>query len=97
MDPWQIVLGAVGIVGALIGAIYVTGQRRDDKQDERVGRNEAAVREHDKAIAELRTDMTNVKAEVRSLREMRHEIIEQCTHALAEWYQKVVDMIAKLK
>jgi hypothetical protein len=68
MDPWQIVLGAVGIVGALIGAIYVAGQRRDDKQDERVGRNEAAVREHDKAIAELRTDMTNVKAEVERMK-----------------------------
>jgi hypothetical protein len=55
------------------------------------------VREHDKAIAELRTDMTNVKAEVRSLREMRHEIIEHCSRAISDFYTDSIKRLGELR
>lgn len=58
------------------------------------------VKEDSKAHERIATleERTSVQGdEIKSLRDMRHEIVEHCTHALAEWYQKVVEMIAKLK
>jgi hypothetical protein len=104
MDPWQIIGAAVVIVCALIGVIYWAGQHRDDKQDARFDTDEASFREHvrddlkaHERLTVVETKVESLAAEVKALRDMRHQIIEHCTKALAEWYQKVVEMISKLK
>lgn len=98
---WIIGLAAT-IVCALVGAIYMAGQGRDDKQDARFDRNEEAFKEHgkeDSAIHErvvrLETDMATVKGEVKALRDMRHEIIEHTTRAISEWYASVIEQLGK--
>jgi hypothetical protein len=41
--------------------------------------------------------MTNVKAEVRSLREMRHEIIEHCSRSISDFYTDSIKRLAELR
>lgn len=97
MEPWQIVASAFGVICGLVGVIYYAGQSRDDKQDSRAERNEHTLTEHDRAIAELKTDMATVKAEVRSLREMRHEIIEHCTRSISDFYTDSIKRLSELR
>lgn len=46
-------------------------------------------------LATLEERSTQHGLEIRTLRDMRHEIMEHVTQALASWYQKVVEMIRK--
>lgn len=46
-------------------------------------------------LATLEERSTQHGQEIRSLRDMRHEIMEHVTQALASWYQRVVEMIRK--
>jgi hypothetical protein len=48
-------------------------------------------------VATLEERTNTQGGEIKSLREMRHEIIEHCSQALAEWYTKVVEMIGRMK
>lgn len=104
MDPWQVIGIAVAIVCALIGVIYLAGQSRDDKQDARADKDEQALREHARddvraheRLTAVETKVETLTTEVRSLREMRHDIIEQVSHSLASWYTDILKTIDKWK
>lgn len=104
METWQILSGVVFvIVCGLVGVIYYAGQSRDDKQDRRADRNERSIADHirddtqaHERLTRVETKVDALQTEVRSLRDMRHEIMEHTSHALASWYQKIVEMISKL-
>lgn len=57
-------------------------------------KEDTSVRER---VATLEERSSTHGDEIKSIRNMRHEIIEHCTEALAQWYQRVIEMIAKLK
>lgn len=104
MDAFGVAGIAITIIGGLVGVIYLAGQHRDDKQDARFDTDEATLKEHvrddvkaHERLVVVETKVESLETEVKALRDMRHQIIEHCTKALAEWYQKVVEMIAKLK
>lgn len=78
---WILGIVVTVVIGVAVGLFIHV--KEDSKVHERV------------ATLEERTNTQG--GELKSLREMRHEIIEHCTQALAEWYQKVIEMIAKLK
>lgn len=46
-------------------------------------------------ITEIATDMRSMKEEILRLRDMRHEIIEHTTQALAEWHSEIIEKIKK--
>lgn len=98
---WVIGLAA-GIVCALVGIIYWAGQGRDDKQDARFERDEKAVSDHIKEdasmherIVRVETKVETLEAEVGKIRDMRHEIIEHTTKAIAEWYTNIIERFKK--
>lgn len=102
MESWQVFVISLGVIGSLIGVIYWAGQNRDDKQDARFDQNEANLKEHirediraHERLTAVETKVEHLQTEVRSLRNMRHEIIEQCSRSLADWYAKVIEMISK--
>jgi hypothetical protein len=104
MDPWQIIGFAVVVVCGLVGVIYWAGQSRDDKQDARAERNEEAIREHvredvraHERLTAVETKVENLQIEVRSLREMRHEIIEQCTRSISDFYTDSIKRLSELR
>lgn len=93
---------AIGIVLALIGLVWGLIKTRQDKAEERQERADGRLASHvvdDTAIHErvvrLETDMFTLKDEVKSLREMRHEIMTHTTQSLASWYASVVETISK--
>lgn len=100
----EIAIAVFAVVSALVGLIYKLGQSRDDKQDRRAERTEKSIADHVRDDAQAHERLTRVETkvealqtEVRSLRDMRHEIMQHTSAALASWYQKVVEMISKLK
>lgn len=100
MEAWQLVTIALGVICGLIGVIYYAGQSRDDKQDARFEKNEATVKEHirDDILAHERlkaveTKVETLQTEVKTLRDMRHDIIEQVSHSLASWYTSILKEI----
>jgi hypothetical protein len=104
MEAWQIALAALGIIGALCGVIYWAGQSRDDKQDERAERMEERIEkverdigEHGHAIARLDERTETERREIGKLRDMRHEIIEQCSRSISEFYTDSVKRITELR
>lgn len=104
MDPWQIIGIAVVIVSGLVGVIYWAGQSRDDKQDVRFERNEEAfhkldekVSAHAERIRALETQAANNKEEIGKLREMRHEIVEQCARSIADFYTDSIKRLGDIK
>jgi predicted transcriptional regulator len=104
MDPWQIIGAAVVIVCGLVGVIYWAGQTRDDKQDARFDKDEAKLDTHirddieaHERLKAVETKVENLQIEVRSLREMRHEIIEQCSRSISDFYTDSVKRIADLR
>lgn len=104
MDPWQIVSVAVVIVAGLVGVIYWSGQSRDDKQDERAERIEERIEkvEHDvgelgHSIARLDERTETDRGEIRKLRDMRHEIIEQCSRSISDFYNDSIRRLSELR
>jgi hypothetical protein len=102
MEAWQIAASAFAVICGLVGIIYWAGQNRDDKQDARFTTNETNLKEHirediraHERLTAVETKVEHLQSEVGKLRDMRHEIIEQCTRALADWYSKVIEMINK--
>lgn len=45
--------------------------------------------------SEMATNIATIKEEIARLRDMRHEIIEHTTRALAEWHGDIVDRLKK--
>lgn len=104
MDPWQILGTAVVIVCGLVGVIYWAGQSRDDKQDtraerieERIERVENVVGEYGHTIARLQERSETDRQEIGKLREMRHEIIEQCSRSISEFYTDSMKRLTELR
>lgn len=104
MDPWQVIGIAVVIVCGLVGVIYWSGQSRDDKQDQRAERIEHRIEqvehqvaEHGKAIARMDERTDTQGKEIHKIREMRHEIIEQCSRSISDFYTDSVKRIAELR
>jgi len=103
MEPWAWAIILPVIIG-LIGVIYTAGQRRDDKQDVRMEKNEQAFDDKVKADAALheRVVRTETKVEINvdeiaKLRDMRHSILDDVTKTLAGWYSEIMDQIRKWK
>jgi hypothetical protein len=93
---------AISVIGGLIYVIYLQGQHRDDKQDERAAGNEKAFDEHvrdDVAAHErlraVETEVANLKAEVSGLRQRWHDLRSEITHTLSTWYVEIIEKIKK--
>lgn len=96
MEPWAWAI-FVTITIALIGAVWLLFRAKVERTEARLDDHvKDDIKAHERLTA-VETEVANIKQEVRALRDMRHEIIEHCTQALASWYQRVVEMIAKLK
>jgi hypothetical protein len=52
---------------------------------------------HHERIATLEERTNSHGQEIRSLRDMRHEIIEQCTRSISDFYTDSVKRIAELR
>jgi hypothetical protein len=79
----QWVLGMVitGVIGIAVGLFIHV--KEDSKQHERI------------ATLEERTHSQG--QEIRGLRDMRHEIIEQCTRSIADFYTDSLKRLAELR
>lgn len=104
MDAWQIIGIAVVIVTGLVGVIYWSGQSRDDKQDaraermeQRIEKVEQDVSQHGHSIARLDERTGTDREEIGKLRDMRHEIIEQCSRSISNFYIDAVKRVDELK
>jgi len=102
MEPWIVVI-AVSIVSGLIGIIYLAGQSRDNKQDERAERNEKALADHSKEdtriherVVRLETTVEAHDKELGKLRDMRHDILDSVTKTLAGWYSEIMEAMRRM-
>lgn len=91
---WVIGL-SLGIIGALIGAIFLIGRARDDRQDEIISEHIHEDMKTHERVVRIETEVSVLKEEVKALRKMRHEIIEHTTKAISEWYVTIMDRIRK--
>ena len=90
MEPWQWAV-AVPIALALIGLIARLASRGPDRTEKRLDDHIAEdVKVHERVV-KIETEVSTLKEEVRSLREMRHEILENVTKTLASWYTSIID------
>lgn len=79
----QWILGVlITVVVGIAGGLYLH-TKEDSKRDERLATLEERSREHG--------------TEIRSLRDMRHEIIEQCTHSISNFYVDAMKKLDELK
>jgi len=93
---------AAGIVCALVGVIYWSGQSRDDKQDARFERDEKAFNDHSREdasmherIVRVETKVETLEGEMSKVRDMRHDILDKVTRALGEWYVNILERLKK--
>ena len=82
-DILQWILGIVitGVIGLAVGLFVHV--KEDSKHHERI------------ATLEERTHSQS--QEIRSLRDMRHEIIEQCTRSISDFYADSIKRLAELR
>lgn len=92
MDALWVIGIALPIITGLIAVIYFSGQRRDDKQDERFEKIEEKLEAHIKddvqaheRIQALETDMENVKTEDRRLSKNIHDLRNGIQQTVREW------------
>jgi chromosome segregation ATPase len=91
---------AFSVFCALIGVIYIAGQRRDDKQD---SRSEAIEVENDRQnetatamrerLRAAEIEIQVLKSEVGAIRERWHEQQGETARALASWYSSIIDTL----
>ena len=77
------ILGIVITVVLGLAAALFVHVKEDSKQHERIATLEERTKEHGH--------------EIRSLREMRHEIIEQCTRSISEFYTDSIKRLSELR
>lgn len=99
---WAVLVAALSVIGALIGALYWAGQSRDDKQDARHERNEKALADHirddieaHERLKALETKVETHDREIAGLRERWHDMRTEVSQTLSNWYLSVVKMIGK--
>lgn len=92
MEPWMWAI-AVTVALAIAGLIVKLATRGPDRTEKRLDEHIAEdVKVHERVV-KVETEVDTLKDEVRSLREMRHEIIENVTKSLASWYTSIIDRI----
>jgi hypothetical protein len=78
---WILGIVVTGVIGLAVGLFVHV--KEDGKHHERI------------ATLEERTGQQ--QQEIRGLRDMRHEIMEQCTRSISEFYTDSVKRIAELR
>jgi hypothetical protein len=78
---WILGIVVTGVIGIAVGLFVHV--KEDGKHHERI------------ATLEERTGQQ--QQEIRGLRDMRHEIMEQCTRSISEFYTDSVKRIAELR
>lgn len=101
MEPWVWAL-IVSVGGGLIAIIYRAGQNRDDKQDARFERDEKALTDHVKEdvtaherLKAVETKVESLEREVTGIRERWHDMRNEISTTLGNWFTTVVKMINK--
>ena len=77
------ILGIVITVVLGLAAAFFVHVKEDSKQHERIATLEERTQEHGK--------------EIRGLRDMRHEIIAQCTQSISDFYLDAIKRVGELK
>jgi hypothetical protein len=78
---WVLGIVVTGVIGVAVGLLLHI--KEDSKHHERIATLEERTNSHGR--------------EIRSLRDMRHEIIEQCSRSIADFYTDSVKRIAELR
>ena len=92
MEPWMWAIAAT-VALAIAGLILRLASRQPDRTEKRLDDHIAEdVKVHERVV-KIETKVDTLEAEVRSLREMRHEIIENVTKSLASWYTSIIDRL----
>lgn len=87
MEPWVWAIIVPAVI-AVIGAFWALIRRGLDKLDTKVS-------EHGERIAVLESESITTKAEVKAIREMRHDILDNVSKSLASWYISIMERINK--
>jgi hypothetical protein len=78
---WVLGIVVTGVIGLAVGLFVHV--KEDSKHHER--------------IATLEERSNSQGQEIRSLRDMRHEIIEQCTRSISDFYTDSIKRLAELR
>lgn len=84
---WAIII-VLGIVGSLATWLWRANDKRLDKHAEKLD-------DHDKRITRLEEKNDHNSAEIELIRSRYHELVNDVTHSLSQWYTNVIDMIKK--
>lgn len=88
MEPWVWAAIIIPVALALVGAFWALIRRGMERMEEKVV-------DHGERIKALETESANAKVELVRLRDMRHDILDQVSHSLAQWYTSILKMIGK--
>lgn len=92
MEPWMWAV-AVPVALALAGLVLRLASRQPDRTEKRLDDHVAEdVKVHERVV-KIETEVSTLKDEVKALREMRHEIMDHVTKALASWYTSIIDRL----
>lgn len=84
--PVWAALIALGIIGTLVTWLWRGNDKRLDKHSDH-------IEDHESRISKLEERSRTTEIEVATLRERWHDMSNDVTHTLAEWYNSVVKMI----
>lgn len=84
---WAVII-VLGIVGSLATWLWRGTDKRLDKHAEKLD-------DHDKRITRLEEKNDHNSAEIELIRSRYHELVNDVTHSLSQWYTNVIDMIKK--
>ena len=76
-----VLIAIFSAISVAIGGVYMLLYRHVNHCQDEVG----------KKIVEMSTKIDTLNDEVKRLRDMRHEIMEHTTHALAEWHANIIE------
>lgn len=78
---WVLGIVVTGVIGLAVGLFVHV--KEDGKHHERIATLEERTKEHGH--------------EIRGLRDMRHEIIEQCTRSISDFYTDSIKRLSELR
>lgn len=82
---WAVII-VLGIVGSLATWLWRGTDKRLDKHAEKLD-------DHDKRITRLEEKNDHNSAEVQKLRDRWHDLTNEVSHTLAQWFNELVKMI----